>query len=363
MGRRPCVVVWLCLIITAARALSVQAPKPHGRSFWPRSSPLERLRLSVTYRHHLTRGAQALQSWCVHSGVVFSAALSHEQMDLLLLGFVHFCWTGQLPFYIARAAVLQVQTWAPRYRWKLPRVWNALKSWKRLKPSIPRTPLPLDLVPVLFLRALELARAEATRAEGWPWLSLAVLIRTGFFGLLRPGEITKLKRRDVQIVLKSGSPPLALIALRDPKTSYVEGAGAHQFVCIREVATVQWLAYFVAGLKPEEPLWPRAKEVFTRFFKQLLIIAGLRHLKLTPACLRAGGTTHLFISGQSLEQISFLGRWTTLSTLRSYIQEGAAELIWNSLALDKQCELQAFVSRYRTVWLAPPSLPARQWWA
>ena len=82
------------------------------------------------------------------------------------------------------------------------------------------------------------------------------------------------------------------------------------------------------------------------------------------SCLPQGRRDYPFVHHWSIIRADQLSRsLDTLSTLRACIQEGAAELIWNSLSLSRQHELQIFVSRYRTVWLSPPSLPARQWWA
>ena len=113
--------------------------------------------------------------------VVFPVTGSAEQIDLVLLVFVHYCIKGRLPFYVARAAVLQVQLVIPRVRFRLTRTWSALKGWKKVRPGKPRTPLPEDLLPFLFLKALELSWRAESRAVGMEWLSFAVLFRLFFF--------------------------------------------------------------------------------------------------------------------------------------------------------------------------------------
>ena len=72
----------------------------------------------------------------------------------------------------------------------------------------------------------------------------------------------------------------------------------------------------------------------------------------------------MFISGVSMEAISFKGRWVCISSLRSYLQEGTARLVWARLAQDAQASCLADLKRYRAVLEGPPATYAcwpQQW--
>ncbi len=56
------------------------------------------------------------------------------------------------------------------------------------------------------------------------------------------------------------------------------------------------------------------------WFRGTLVMLGLPPTRSTPAGLRAGGATYASLSGSSVEQLMWRGRWETLSSLRLYIQ-------------------------------------------
>jgi len=89
-------------------------------------------------------------------------------------------------------------------------------------------------------------------------------------------------------------------------------------------------------------------------FNQLLQASGLKGLKITLASMRAGGATDAFINGTSIEILSFKGRWMSLPSLRSYLQEGAAQLAWSRVGAASQSHINRLLLRYRTVLEAPP---------
>ena len=140
-----------------------------------------------------------------------------------------------------------------------------------------------------------------------------------------------------------------------------QGLVGPSFGTIRGTATTAWLEYVSLDLSSEELLWPwtRAKhyELSNKFVKS----SKLDKTGITPASGRAGGATHYYLAGMSLETLSFLGRWTVLSSLRSYIQEGGAKLVWASLATDRQKEVSVTVSHYREVVAGPPPIPFTEW--
>ena len=206
---------------------------------------------------------------------------------------------------------------------------------------------------VLFLQALDLGMRSFGNTRHL-WFALAILIRLGFYGLLRPGEGAKLKRSDIMIVQPFMKPCVAVVAISAPKTQRVLGAGRSQFTTIRDTATVNWLAAFVAKMSPDQKLWPSSRGVYNLRFAEVAKRAQVRELGVTPASLRAGGATHELVHGESMENICFHGRWVNLGSLRSYLQEAASHLVWSQLSAQAQGMCEKLLLRYRILIAAPP---------
>ena len=66
-------------------------------------------------------------------------------------------------------------------------------------------------------------------------------------------------------------------------------------------------------------LWPLRPLDFRRRLDALF--RELRVPGLTPASLRAGGATHLFMTTQDMEAVRWKGRWQSLRTVEHYVQE------------------------------------------
>ncbi len=111
---------------------------------------------------------------------------------------------------------------------------------------------------------------------------------------------------------------VGIVVTRSPKTARV--AGRVQHVIIQDGLTIllcywAWLAW---------PIGRRLIEFNLRdmeeWFKETLTRFGLRPTQFTPAGLRAGGTTHAYLCGSSVEQLMWRGRWEALGSLRHHIQ-------------------------------------------
>ena len=89
---------------------------------------------------------------------------------------------------------------------------------------------------------------------------------------------------------------------------------------------------------------------------------SLDDMLITPASLRAGGCTYMYISGESVGRLQHFGRWTTASTLFSYIQESVSRLAWSSLPTAQRDECMCLVAENSNVLSAPPACSARAFW-
>ena len=75
------------------------------------------------------------------------------------------------------------------------------------------------------------------------WVTMGILIRLMFYGLLRPGEAFRLRPMDVTFTIGPDGGRIAIVAIVSPKTAKVIGAGRVQSVVIYDLGTVRWLQY------------------------------------------------------------------------------------------------------------------------
>lgn len=249
----------------------------------------------------------------------------------------------------------------PRLRGRLPTAWGAIRGWESVLPWKSRVPVPLEIAELLFLEAINLAAMAMSDISALMWLTLGVLWILSFHGLLRPGEALGLHMRDVTFSDFPGDELAAVIALAKPKTRHVPGAGRAQFAVARSASTARWLRWLVTGRPGSVPLWRWTRKQHYDMFQKLLRRCELGHLGVTPASGRASGTTHLFMKGNSLEQLSFLGRWVSVSSLRSYIQEAGARLTWSKLSEEKHIRVAARLKSFSCIVAGPPPVPLSKW--
>jgi hypothetical protein len=193
----------------------------------------------------------------------------------------------------------------------------------------------------------------------------AVLIRVGFFCLLRPGELTSLLAGDVMISFALDKCKQAIIAIRDPKTRNFMGRA--QFALLNDDCTIKWLEWLLTSVPATMKLWPSNTATFRSIFNRVLARANIT-LGFSPASLRAGGATHMILEGYELGRLMFLGRWRTSTTLSSYIQEAMTQLVWAQLGASVSDMVIAAVAQSSSFWSTPPLKPwsllfsrARQW--
>ena len=114
-----------------------------------------------------------------------------------------------------------------------------------------RVPIPFTLLQSLVLIALDLGLQKGKRCH--LFIIMSVLLRVGFYALLRPGEIFGLRRAHVQIVMADNK-KVAIISIISPKTRRVFGRS--QYVLVSDVTAVLWLEWLIEGLSPSIKLWP-----------------------------------------------------------------------------------------------------------
>ena len=195
---------------------------------WGKYSPAYRKRLLQSGRTLHLYLQPANLSW----GLVERAKA--KVVDDLLVQFTHelHAMQSKSGLRIAKHAVLLVQVLRPRLRKGLQGAWEAIKSWEEQTPSHFRPPLPLPLLTAIICKARVIAERATEERDRSLWKTFSVLVMTGFFGLLRPGEIFNLRAQDVVLPNSlSLAGEFAVLRIVRPKNS--RQMGSQQYVEIR----------------------------------------------------------------------------------------------------------------------------------
>ena len=80
----------------------------------------------------------------------------------------------------------------------LPTAWGRVAAWRIKRPLRLRVPLPAPILQALFIQCLVQGFVSDPGRAGL-WICMAVCLRIGFYGLLRPVELNDLVRASVAI--------------------------------------------------------------------------------------------------------------------------------------------------------------------
>ena len=244
---------------------------------------------SASYRARLLEAARVLMVFMTdhgHGWELIASGRSRE-VDAVLEEFIRSMHASgeKSSLRIAKHAILYVQAARPRLKKTLKAAWNAVRTWEEQTPTKFRAPLPLSLLVALTCQS----RVQSCSGKKGTQASHSGLLNVGYFALLRPGELFKLKGSDVMLPNSiSLGAPFAIVRLESPKNS--RQMGRQQFAEIYHPDAVNWLAWLVSKTKPTSSLWPSTPNRFRVMFRQTCARLGLEGLKLSPASLRAGGS-------------------------------------------------------------------------
>ena len=255
----------------------------------------------------------------------------------------------------ARHAILALEKRLRELKGQMTESWEAYESWRQEVPGQLRAPLFLPAMLAMAVTARMLAQA-ADGYEGYLWAATSVLLEAGFFGLLRPGELTAATRGLTALPgqLLGNAASFAVIGVDCPKNK--RQLGRFQFAIVRSANASAWVAWLCQDLMDSERLWPSTASEFRRRFKTLLWYLGLSELNFVPASLRAGGATYLFMHGVDPPRLKFYGRWVSERALSHYLQESMTFQLAHSAPVRSQ-RLVALALRGGAHLLSPPSLP------
>lgn len=256
-----------------------------------------------------------MQTWCWRS--------------MSLKGMRHADKRGHL-LSLVKHAILGCQHVFPQLRGSLSTTWANLKVWEEERSSQLRPPLP---VPIL-LCAVGLSRAHAVTSRdsrlGMDWTLFSVLLEIGFFCLLRPGELLRLRHKDIAMpssfVLCEQHVAFKIVSPKNRRQF-----GDNQFVLLKNRNCIAWLKKIHLPSE-DKPLWIHSPRVFANMMKQIMRELGVDACNFTPASLRPGGATMYYSAGISVSTLRFMGRWSVERSLEHYIQLAMAAQIMNQLS-------------------------------
>lgn len=347
MPPKPLTIVCLALagLVAVASATWVA-----GGPLVERQSGLEASRVSVVYSNRLARCWAAFLAYVSGMNLAEGWFQCPATVNRCLVHYIQLLFDHKAKFYLARDTVCAVQHFLPDLRFRLHRAWDCVKSWKLQTKLSSRVPLPHFALEALCLKAWDMGLGGGS--EVILWVCACVLLRVGFYGLLRSGELCALRRDCVSIVRLAGKAPLAIIAVIKPKTRAVYGRS--QFVVIREPGTVLWLEWLCEGVQGRLKLWPSTPWRFRKILFRLLQSLGWEALKINLGSLRPGGATHYLLMGDSVQIIQHMGRWASEHSLHVYLQECIAIMVQAQAEESAPALLRQAVEENRHFLSCPP---------
>ncbi|CAE7489091.1 unnamed protein product [Symbiodinium natans] len=236
-----------------------------------------------------------------------------------------------------------------------------------------RTPAERRSIDYALSRAIEVAYdegekgllltclSEGQKVTGWArriWWATMLASWLAFWGLMRPGEVVNLRKKDLAFpeAVAMGEAALGLVILiRKPKTRRTYRT---QMVLVKEVAVVLWLSWWTAALRPNQLVFPMSRRLWGERMKEALRRLSLEGCKYTPSSFRAGGATHHYRVNQNIPQLQFMGRWKSLESLKSYIHEALSVHIAQQAPEEGRRKLES-AQRFVHLLQQPPHLPAQ----
>ena len=282
----------LCLLIllTLMRPVSCGAPE---------QKDLQRDRLSAPYRACLLRGASDFYSFCKRNDcsperLGQSAAVTSD----MLVKYVQHLYDNRKPYWVAKHAVLAMQTVYRQHKGHLRPAWDSIQTWRLEKPVLSRTPMRPEFLHAICSYGV-LAATFLDRKRSLLWWAFIVCLKVGFHGLLRPKEWFCLKSSEIRLPVKRGffESRVCVVSVLDPENKAVKGRV--QVRLIRAEGALAWLLWYVPHLPQEARLWPSSPRTFRNMPDEALRFLSLENCKFTPGSLRAGGATHRLETGVS----------------------------------------------------------------
>ena len=211
-------------------------------------------------------------------------------------------------------------------RGHLGHAWDVAWIWRGLLPGGNRSAMPEPV----FLALLGLALQ-------WQWPHVALLLATGFCGMLRVHELRGLTFGDfVTPTALMSSAPTVYVTIQRPKMRRV--TARRGYARLDEPGLTEFIEAVTSVYASSDLVFPGSYAQFHRAMVALCRELGLptesQRGGLSWGSLRAGGATWLYRATESSELVRYRGRWASSRMLEIYIQEVGASSLLPSLPAD-----------------------------
>ena len=294
-------------------------PGPAARRGWHNFSLEDQPLLSAQTLALESRLLQEFVRWCATTivssdvGELFDAVPEFLPYALRCYGDLSFQRGGVLSNF--RHLVLSCQRWKPTSRAFMQPAWELVDRWEAQTPVNHRTPTPEILVQAMVTLAMNL---------GWYRWAGATLL--GFYGAGRVGEILRCSREDLLLAEDLLEPASSVVFLRLRTFKSLNRQPAKiQHMKVSDPVVCRILGMIFKNLSYDQPLFNAPPQQFRRRWDMLLKMLGIpKDAGFTPGGLRGGAAVFHYRKGKSIQDLLWLMRLRSQTTLESYIQEVAA---------------------------------------
>ena len=201
--------------------------------------------------------------------------------------------------------------------------WELADRWESMIPVIHRVPTPEILVQAMVVLAMNL--------KWYRWAGATLL---AFYGAGRIGEILKCYREDLVLAedLLEDANSVVFLRLRYFKSMNRQPAKI-QHMKVNHVMAARLITRIFKMMPYDDPLFDAPPHQFRRRWDLLLQMLGIqKDAGFTPGGLRGGAAVFHYRAGKSIQDLLWLMRLRSQTTLESYIQEVAALNAFASLS-------------------------------
>ena len=214
-----------------------------------------------------------------------------------------------------RHIILAAQRWIPLSRPLMTPAWEMVDRWELLLPVNHRIPIPYNVVCAMCTIAWNF---------GWfAWVGATVL---AYFGAGRLGEVLRCCREDLVLphdVFETTESPVFL-RLRSFKSQFRQPSKVQHMKVIDRQACLLLTKVF-KHLPLDAPLFDSSPYQYRKRWDLVLRqLAIPESFQLTPGGLRGGAAVYHYKNGKPINDLMWLLRLRSQSTLESYLQEVAA---------------------------------------
>ena len=208
---------------------------------------------------------------------------SREHLDLLVCDYLEHLWASGSGRALASDTLAGLQDFDVRLKGALKGAWRLMKTWSLNEIPNRAPPLPEHVVHAMC---------------GWAifhnHISFAVSLMTGFYGMLRTGEILGLRKSPFTLDPAGRKAVISLGLTKGGKR-----AGASESVVLGHDLAVNCLKWWMASAVPTTPLISSPAH-WRGLFNKAIASLSLTDFQFRPYSLRRGGATWWFSRHHSL---------------------------------------------------------------